>query len=274
MSKYCANKISWIKMNPCFVIFGFVLFFAGCTSRNDDIGPVTYTPPKEKNESTVQSTEDENAEDSSAKTKKPVKRILVEDNNEPIEYENMEQNNIPASGSSQKTDSGSDAKAGDASKGTATDAPKDPASVLPAASGPDPIAVKGTIVRRVRVQSGDGGDGRGTICIFMLNFCPNLNNLQNLQLFGLPRQIMNADLSADGGSVPFEIPITDNIASGTYVIAASLLENGRECGRVFMKGDLMSWDSNTACPRFNYDQRSVSNLVVTLNENVRMTVGN
>ncbi|MBF0441135.1 MAG: hypothetical protein HQK54_04460 [Oligoflexales bacterium] len=133
------------------------------------------------------------------------------------------------------------------------------------------VEVSGTVKRAIGIR--DGGDGRGTLCVYITNLCPTRDNLTSIQIFGTPIQISNADLSSDASEIPFSIPIRNNLLNNTYVISASLLEDGRICGKTYYRGDLITFGMS-GCPRFNFKEgTSVTGISVFLNDFVIQNYG-
>ncbi|MBF0442014.1 MAG: hypothetical protein HQK54_08930 [Oligoflexales bacterium] len=239
--------------------FSLVLFISlfGCSSRNDTLD-TSYMPPaptEDGSTSTTSSTTEKSSKTSTTSTsKKKTKRIILEDDGGEIEQ-----------AVSDETTLNSNAKTTTAGGGKGTAATPAPS---PAAAE---IVVSGTVRRSIAIQA--GGDGRGTVCVYITNFCPTRDNLQSLQLFGTPIQILNADLSTNMSQLEFSIPIRNNLATNTYVIAASLLEDGRACGRTYNRGDLLTFGAN-GCPRFNFQEgTSATGLSVVLNDFIIQNFG-
>ena len=129
----------------------------------------------------------------------------------------------------------------------------------------DECTVSGVVERTVAINTTNNGDGIGTLCLAIADYCPGPPPNDEPTSF-VALEIQDVDLSQDGTQIPFSFDVTDLI-NGSYVVMGLFQEAGGACVEAPSPPDLASAKFMTldGCPVFSYQGESTSDLVLRLN---------
>lgn len=143
------------------------------------------------------------------------------------------------------------------------------------------IVFSGLVERSCAI--GSSGDGKGTICLSIVNFCPSQQSIKNIVErklevnFVALLPIKNVDLSSQT-THDFSFNMSkDKINAGNYQVIGVLQENGGECSNIWRKDDIVTWQdvnvSSSPCASFNYTQgKNITGLKIKLNALIKSDI--